>query len=374
MAAGAVQMVRGPATVRVLGRCHVLGMDVSLRTIEVRAGKALPFEPDDTDCKLDVQGESWTADAKNAGTCMWQEIAENILSLGNATATAATKTVMVAGATDTGKSTFSTYLANLAIGRGVAPCIVDGDIGQGDLAPPAALGAAVLGEQVVDLRDAKAGLFEFIGAITPAGTEKLVAQKLRSLAGRIMMMVMPPAVAPTGLKIVNTDGYPDPLYKRMLAGAVSPDVVVCMGQDGSNSNSNYLAPALSGRWKLIVAPSSAQASKTHSERVGRRMEQYTRHVGAGLVSKSVGAARFQYRDRPVQWNTMLALGPEGMFVALGSRRRIAGFGVIESMDGQQVSIRTGVKDFSTIRASEIRLRKNREERITPFFLDQARGP
>jgi polynucleotide 5'-hydroxyl-kinase GRC3/NOL9 len=336
-------MVKGPATVRVLGRCSVLGMDVSLRTIAVRTGKTLPFEPDNNndDFKLDVQGgESWTADSKDAGARMWREIAESILSLGSAT------TVMVAGATDTGKSTFSTYLANLALCRGMAPCIIDGDMGQGDLAPPAALGAAVLKEQVVDLRDAEAGLFAFIGATTPAGAEKLVAKKLKSLVGKMMS---------SDLKIVNTDGYSDPLYKRMLADAVSPDVLVCMGQDNL---------ALSGPWKLAVAPSSAQAAKTHYERVGRRLEQYERHIGPGIVSKSVGAVRFWHRDRPVQWGTVLALAPEGMFVALGSRRRIAGFGAIESMDGRQVSIRTGVKDFSTIHASETRLRKNREERVT----------
>jgi polynucleotide 5'-hydroxyl-kinase GRC3/NOL9 len=374
MAPSAVQMVRGPATVQVIGRCHVLGMDVSLRTIEVRAGKALPFELD-ADCKLDVQGgESWIAGADNAGTCMWQEIAENILALGSAAAT--TVVVMVVGATDTGKSTFSTYLANLALGRGIVPCIVDGDIGQGDLAPPTALGAAVIKEQVVDLRDAQAGLFEFVGAITPAGAEKLVAQKLKSLVGRMkktMMMTTTATPAAASLKIVNTDGYSDPLYKWMLASVVSPDVVICMGQDSSNNN-NDLARALLGRWELFVAPSSsAQVLKTHSERVGRRMEQYIRHVGDGLVSKSTDAARFFYRNRPIPRNAVLALGPEGMFVALGSRRRIAGFGVIESMDAHQVSIRTGVQDFSTIHASEIRLRKNHEERIT-FFSSQARGP
>lgn len=77
--AGVVQMVRGPATVHVTGgRCHVLGMDVPLgRTVEVRAGKALPFEPDKNFCcNLDVQGgESWTADPRVAGTSMWEKIA-----------------------------------------------------------------------------------------------------------------------------------------------------------------------------------------------------------------------------------------------------------------------------------------------------------
>ncbi|HVX01738.1 MAG TPA: Clp1/GlmU family protein [Nitrososphaera sp.] len=372
--AGMVQMVKGPATVHVIGgRCRVLGMDLPLgHTVQVRAGKALPFEPDNnyyynSCCNLDVQGgESWTADPRVAGTSMWEKIAGAILSplppllpLSHHTVPVPTMVVMVVGATDTGKSTFSTYLANLALGRSIETCVIDGDIGQGDLAPPAALAAAVLKEQIVDLRDARASLFEFVGAITPAYVEKLVAQKLNSLVCRRTNG----AIA-ARLKIVNTDGYMEPSYKRMLAGAVSPDVIVYLGQDDRN---NDLASELSGRWKLVVAQPSAQALKTHSDRVGRRMEQYARYVGTRLVFKrrNVGATRFLYRNRPIQWEYLHKLRPEGMFVALGSRRRISGFGVIEFMDERQVSIRTDMEDFTTIHASEVRLRGNcHEERIS----------
>lgn len=351
MATGEVRMVRGPAIVHVSGKCHVLGMDVSQHTIRVRAAKTLPFEPDG-DCKLDIQGESWAADAKNAGTCIWRQIAERILSLGNTGGTTTT-TILVVGATDTGKSTFATYLANLALNRGITPGIIDGDIGQGDLAPPTALGAAVLREPVVDLRDVPTCLFEFVGSITPSSSERLVAQKLKSLVARTS----------ADFKVVNTDGYLDPFYKRTLASAVSPTVLVCM----SGLDNDGLVAELSGPWKLIVAPSSWQAAKTYSDRMGRRIEQYTRFIGTGLVSKRMHAVRFQYRNRFIHWHAVLSLDSQEMFVALGSRRRITGFGIIESMDRQQIFIRTDVKDFSTIHTSEIRLRKNHEERITGSF-------
>src|SRR5688500_17831705 len=121
-------MVRGPATVGVEGRCSVLGMDVSGRQVAVRAGKALPFEAAQ-DCTLDIDGEAWSADPSTAGTAMWKNVAQKILS--------GCSVVMVAGGVDAGKSTFCTYLANAAISRGITPCVIDGDIGQGDLAPPA---------------------------------------------------------------------------------------------------------------------------------------------------------------------------------------------------------------------------------------------
>jgi polynucleotide 5'-hydroxyl-kinase GRC3/NOL9 len=337
MSAGKVQMVRGPALVRASDRCSVLGMDVA-GEVPVRAGKVLPFEPG-AGCTLDVQGESWAADPKSAGTSMWEQPAGRALFKD--------ATVMIAGATDTGKSTFATYLANLALVQSFTVSVIDGDIGQGDLAPPAALGAAIVKNQTADLRDIRVDLFEFVGTMTPAGSESMIARKLKSLVDRM----------PAGLKIVNTDGYAEPSYKRLLAKTVRPDVVVCMGKSD-------LPSALLGPWELIEAPSSGQAVKTRAERVGRRLDRYMAHVGNGLAVKPAAQVRMKYQDRPVRWQDFLSLFPAGMFVALGSRGRVAGFGIVESADSSAITIKTGVQDFGTIYASAILLAGGREKRIT----------
>jgi polynucleotide 5'-hydroxyl-kinase GRC3/NOL9 len=337
MSAGKVQMVRGPALVHATGRCTVLGMHAA-GEVRVRAGKVLPFESEDG-CTLDVQGESWVADPKSAGTSMWEQAAGRAL-FKNAT-------VMIAGATDTGKSTFATYLANLALGQGFTVSIIDADIGQGDLAPPAALGAAAMKNQTADLRDVRADLFGFVGTMTPAGSEPIIARKLKSLVDRM----------PAGIKIVNTDGYAEPSYKRLLARTVRPDVVVCMGKSD-------LVPALACPWELVEAPSSGQAVKTRAERVGRRLDRYTAHVADGLAIKPAEQLRVKYQDRPVRWQDFLALFPAGMFVALGSRGRVAGFGIVESADSNTIIVRTGVQGFGTVHASDILLADGREERIT----------
>ncbi|HEX2615805.1 MAG TPA: Clp1/GlmU family protein, partial [Nitrososphaera sp.] len=141
MAARRIRMVKGPATVTVQGSCHVLGSNVSGQTISVRAGKALPFEPSYR-CRLHVRlgrgGRIWTADPVTAGTAMWHGTVRKILALASEQKSI---TVMLAGDTDTGKSTLSAYIANMALANGMKPCIIDGDIGQGDLAPPSAIGA-----------------------------------------------------------------------------------------------------------------------------------------------------------------------------------------------------------------------------------------
>src|SRR5919112_1373151 len=147
-----VRMVKGPARVFVNGVCHVLGTNVSGQTVKVRPGKALPFELGNR-CRLQARlghgARIWWAHPHHAGTSMWRSIAQQVSAL----AAGKKITVMLVGASDTGKSTLTMYLANMAIRRGIVPCVIDGDIGQGDLAPPAAVGAAFLSKQVVDLRD-----------------------------------------------------------------------------------------------------------------------------------------------------------------------------------------------------------------------------
>ncbi|MEM3160954.1 MAG: Clp1/GlmU family protein [Nitrososphaera sp.] len=346
-----VIMVRGPATVRAEGACSLLGMDISGKTVQVRAGRALPFEPAHG-CILHVQGgETWDADPASAGTTMWTRLAERILGMAGRRLV-----VMLVGGTDTGKSTLSTYLANVAIGRDIFPCIIDGDIGQGDLAPPAAIGAALVRQQVADLRDVPAGYYEFVGSVTPSGSERLVAGSMRSIFQRTRKI--------SSMHIINTDGYVADggvAYKRMLARALRPDVIVCIGRDG-------LASALArGPWVLLRARSSGQAAKTRSDRVGRRMDQFTRHVGEGSATVQQDRIRLVYRERPTTLLRAASLfapsSMEGMFVGLGRRGTVTGFGVIESI-GDEMRIRTGVRDFDTVYLSNIALRGGMEERLS----------
>ena len=51
--------------------------------------------------------------------------------------------ILIVGDSDTGKSTLATYITNEALKKGYRPGIIDADIGQGDLAPPNAIGRVV---------------------------------------------------------------------------------------------------------------------------------------------------------------------------------------------------------------------------------------
>ncbi len=357
-----VRMVKGPARVVVRGGCRVLGADVSNSLISVRAGKVLPFEPEPR-CRLYARiarrGGTWWSDPHSAGTFIWKEFAGAILAA--ADQHRGTFLVMLAGDTDTGKSTFGAYLANLVLNKGIMPCVVDGDIGQGDIAPPAAIGAALLRENLTDLRDATANLFEFVGAISPAGLEQFVAGKISSICDRSRNLAR--------MVIVNTDGYvqEDGLrYKRMIADEIRPEIIVCLGE------SKALPDALSsGSWNVTNVPSSGLAQKSRMERRWRRYNQFLRFVGDGHSRISMSELRFSYLGK-IYSPADLALVPlfahaslENMFVGLGSGGRVIGFGVITGSKNGSIELRTDTTDFDTISLSNIRLAGGNAEQISP---------
>ncbi len=354
-----VRMVKGPAKVAVDGSCHVLGSDVCGQAIAVRAGKALPFEPSGR-CRLRARfgrgGRMWLADPAEAGTSMWHDIARQVSALADKKIT-----VMLVGDTDTGKSTFSAYLANVALSRQLVPCIIDGDIGQGDLEPPASIGAAALSGPVTDLRDASASLFEFVGDISPVGFERLVAKKLRSMLER---------AGPLGdISIVNTDGYVRDAgveYKLMIAKELQPDAIVCLGE-----NTALLKALGDGPWQVLRARASSQASKSGFERTSRRLDQFLRDVGSGSSAAKLRQLKFVYAEMlfspselhqpPIKQLKQENL--KGMFVGLGSGERVAGFGIVTGITTSIIRVQTEVDYFDRVYLSNIRLDRGRAVEI-----------
>ena len=362
-----VRMIKGPAKVVVKGACHVLGRDVSGQTVKVRAGKALPFEPSNRWCRLHAQlgygARLWWADPKRAGTSMWFDLAQQVSNL----ATRKKITAMLVGDTDTGKSTLAIYLANIAIRRGLVPSIIDADIGQGDLAPPTAIGAAVLSKQVVDLRDVNTSLFEFVGSISPVGFEELVAKKLKSMLDRTRLLA--------DMCIVNTDGYVrngGVQYKAMIAEELQPDAVISLGENMELFDMWHNGAS----WQILRAWSSHQAYKSRLERLNRRLDQFLRYVGNRYSIVKLSQVKFDYMNRLFSPSNLFRLpikqlepdNMTGMFVGLGSNGNVMGFGIIINVnqDDSNIHIQTNINSFDTIYLSNIRMSSDRimEVRLT----------
>jgi polynucleotide 5'-hydroxyl-kinase GRC3/NOL9 len=364
-----VRMVKGPAKVFVNGVCHILGTDVSGQTVNVRAGKALPFELGNrcrVQAELGLGARLWWAHPNHAGTLMWRSIAQQVSALA---ASQEKISVMLVGATDTGKSTLTAYLANMAIRRGIVPCVIDGDIGQGDLAPPTAVGAAVLSKQVLDLRDVSTNttIFEFVGSITPAGLEGLIAKKLRSILDRISPRA--------NITIVNTDGYVSNggvQYKAILAEELQPDAIISLGGNRALFDSLETGP-----WQVMRCRPSSQTYKSRLERLSRRLDQFLRYVGNGSFAAELSRVNIVYMGKLFSPSELLFQLPamqlkqesmKRMFVGLGSNGKVAGFGIIINItpDRGIIHVQTDINPFDTIYLSNIWLSSDRimETRLT----------
>jgi polynucleotide 5'-hydroxyl-kinase GRC3/NOL9 len=376
-----VRMVKGPAKVFVKGACHLLGRNVSWQTVDVRAGRALPFEPS-AKCRLQARlgpgARMWWADPRQAGTFMWRGISQQVFALSATNKNKKTTTVMLIGDGDTGKSTLALYLANMAIKQGLAPSVVDGDIGQGDLAPPTAIGGAILSKQLVDLRDVNVNtnLFEFIGSISPAGFEALIAKRLGCMLDRTRPLA--------DICIVNTDGYirdGGVQYKEMIAEELQPDIVIWMSDDvGNNTDDGPFdgEEHMIGTWQILRARSSRQAYKSRLERLNRRLDQFLRYVGDGSSIANLSQVTFNYANKlfspselfqpPIKQLQLENVREMFVGLGLGSNGNVMGFGIIKNIDleSDTVHIQTNINSFDTIYLSNIRLSSDRlmEIRIT----------
>jgi polynucleotide 5'-hydroxyl-kinase GRC3/NOL9 len=370
--AAGVYIVKGPAIVLANGPCSVLGKDVSDRKTIVSAGKALPFEycaGGSIKVNLGRGGMVWEADPASAGVYIWQDVARKMLEI-------RPNRIMLAGDSDAGKSTLSTYLANVAIQHQLRPAVIDGDIGQGDLAPPAAIGAAVISRQLVDLKQARPDIFEFVGDTTPVGFEHIVTAKLNRIA-RILH-------GRSDMCVVNTDGYVKDggtLYKRDIARELQADMVICMGPS---------APVLSDAIKagspcsyVMQANSAGQAIKSRAERVKFRLSRFLRYAGgrrAGIKMGNLASLAFVYKNQifsgqvlaetgylPVEEDAEVRLADMSrMFVGLGARGRVEGFGIVTGISTRRISIQTSVQGFDRIYLSRIGLAESLNEEFRIF--------
>lgn len=140
---------------------------------------------------------------------------------------ARTDSVMLVGAMDTGKSTVARQIARRALGLGRTVAIVDADIANSTIGPPACVGLSVI-EDEAGLSVLDADRLHFVGGVTP---DRLVLQHVIATA----------AMADEGrrhadLVIVDTTGWVSGVVGETLkyhkAELIRPDVVLALQRGG----------------------------------------------------------------------------------------------------------------------------------------------
>lgn len=245
-------LVDGPASLDfVSGYVEVLGAPLKLgERMVIRDAKRMPFEVKKKAEFNVMLGEGAGAEETEGSTVpqSWRNATEKILSLQKRPLT-----VMILGKIDVGKSGFCTFLANMALKAKLRVAVVDGDLGQSDVGPPASIGFGRIKRLIKDLFEVNAEGVFFIGLTTPSSVMEKV------IDGLAIMKKEAQEKTGADLLIVNTDGWIEgedaAKYKLAMTEHIQPDIVVGVQQE------DELTPILSNLKTETITVEAPQAIK-----------------------------------------------------------------------------------------------------------------
>ncbi|OYT31958.1 MAG: hypothetical protein B6U94_01330 [Thermofilum sp. ex4484_79] len=223
-----VYRVYGPVRIDVIdGEIFHLGRDVkNNEEIIVVADQTVAIfvkQPTKTRITFGLSGEIVPSSSEEEPIFHWKKIVEEIVANKY-------RVVMVLGETDSGKSTFSAFLANYAFVNGYRTVIIDSDVGQNDLGFPGCISSARLKKPLSWLRELSYENLFFVGSTTPANNTDSVIVGTRTLVEK--------EKENSDLIIINTDGWIDDIYARKyktkLILHVKPDALVVMEGTGKS--------------------------------------------------------------------------------------------------------------------------------------------
>jgi polynucleotide 5'-hydroxyl-kinase GRC3/NOL9 len=177
--------------------------------------------------------------------------------------------ILVLGAMDRGKSTYCQYLSQALLAAGERVAVVDADVGQKDIGPPAAI---TLGYPEPDhaLQQIQPSAWYFVGAVSPVG------HLLPTVLGTQQMV----DAAQAPWVIINTTGFVEGIG-RVLKGykieALQPDVIVAIAR--GHELSGLLQPYRHYR-TLRLAPSPQAVRKTPPQRQARRERSFAAYFAS----------------------------------------------------------------------------------------------
>lgn len=202
------------------------------------------------------------------------------------------KSFIVVGPVDAGKTSVAALIANRIVYRGAKVAVVDADVGQADIGPPACVSAATVDKYVFWLRELYAEKLRFIGSIVPQRFEKRIV-------GAVVDLVWEYRKEGIDYVVVDTDGWVSGSsaleYKAEMARYADIDAAICVGCEGIlvDMFKSYFSALRCGA-HLLASP---KVKRTRDRDVRRllRSEAYKRYLG-------------QLHERVVELKTTPVLG------------------------------------------------------------------
>jgi len=200
-------------------------------------------------------------------------------------------TLFLIGESDSGKSTLAAVLANEALAAGRSVAVVDADVGQSNVGPPACVGLADVSRKFDSLSDLSAKAIDFVGACSPA-------QHLLQAAASTAALVSSARQGGAETIVVDTTGLVSGGVARALKGAkirlVEPDTLIALQEE---DEVEQLLAGYRSRSKpqvLRLRRSRAVKPRSREERAARRQRSF-----AGYFSEARTVA-LSWDDAPVE--------------------------------------------------------------------------
>ncbi len=371
---GKTVLVRGKA--RISGEAEVLG----IRVDEISTSRYVPVFCAE-DCEVEVSGDYIVVDGCTIPES-WKKLAKKDW-----------ETLFIYGGVDRGKSTLAAYLANKTDG-----CyVLDLDVGQSDIAHPGAMGYG-FARGILSLAEVDMINGFFVGCISPTGRESRCLRGVAKLWRELDKL--------EGRKIVDTTGWIRGRrareYKLAKLEIINPDVVASF--EGT--------PSFLDDYNVFEVEVGYVVERDRAERAKTRIEMYSKWIsGSEVVETSyddvkVDTGIFDGKEIPVDFirdvigcevvfvrknsDTLVICteksinvdhvvvkglkelyGVEDVYVfskddlnnlVVGLYRddRYLGMGLLKSIEGDRLLIKTRIRDFDRVVFGEVRLEGEKE--------------
>ena len=370
-------LIKGPVLLEIKGECNILGVKCKNECIGWESSRIIPVEKNINSTLSIIRGRSLKYHYhetirynKKFGISIWKGLVKNVLRQEK-------KRIIIIGPSNSGKSTLSLYMANVFLGHGLRPLIIDADVGQGDLAPPTCLGAAVMNFPEVDLWKVRTNFTNFIGSIQPVGYESKIISSISQQLDTSLKH---------DLSIINTDGYIKGnglVHKIDLIKKIQPDCIIYLGGANMDRNLMEFFHHLPRNLKMNFMYGERQGAvnnRSLAERYAKRIKTFCKYLTKDkIILVKLDLSRINhiyYRNRFFS-EIRCQMGYESLdvmnekifyipdseflknrFVGFGNKidnGLICGFGLIDDFMKGVLSVKASVQEFDTIFLSDTKL-------------------
>lgn len=242
-------------------------------TLVIPSSKSIPIYSTDG-AKLEVvvgEGGSIELCEDRNPVRIWVERLEDILK--SASREGGSIIVVFLGGVESGKTTATVMMANLALKLGFKKiAVIDGDVGQADVGPPTFISMGWVEKPILNLREVEASTMFFVGDTTPyTYVDKIVlgTKKLASIAEEEGAEVV----------VIDTDGWFKGLKaynaKIELLKTITPEAIFIIGDDDDALKFYEIISNLNFKAELLPPPKNKRV-RSKEDRRSLRNQAYTR--------------------------------------------------------------------------------------------------